>query len=50
MPKLTAPALHDPCSPSLRIMSYRIRRMCLFAVINRPFFFLLNDGSLPSWP
>ncbi|KAF2447608.1 hypothetical protein P171DRAFT_429231 [Karstenula rhodostoma CBS 690.94] len=49
MPNLTAPKLHDPFSSSLRILSYGLRRLCIFAVIDATFF-LPDDGSTPSWP
>lgn len=49
MPNLTTPALHDPFSSSLRVMSYGLRRMSIFAVVDSTLF-LPHDGSTPSWP
>lgn len=49
MPNLVAPALYDPFSSSLRIISYSLRRMCMFAVVDSTLF-VSCDGSTPSWP
>ncbi|KAJ4353386.1 uncharacterized protein N0V89_005115 [Didymosphaeria variabile] len=49
MPNLTAPASHDPFSSSIRILSYGLRRMCIFAVVDSTLF-IPSDGSTPSWP
>ncbi|KAL1607710.1 hypothetical protein SLS60_002645 [Paraconiothyrium brasiliense] len=49
MPDLVAPARYDPFSSSLRTLSYSLRRMCIFAVVDSTLF-LPRDGSTPSWP
>ena len=50
MPNLESPYLYDPFSTSLRISSYLLRRMCLFAVVDKTLFWPVDDNETPSWP
>ena len=49
LPNLTKPAIYDPFSTSLRILSYQLRTMNLRVVADKTLF-LPDDGSIPSWP
>lgn len=49
MPNLVAPLTADPFSSSLRMLSYQLRRMCIFAVIDESIFWPEGGGE-PSWP
>lgn len=49
MPNLVKPAIHDPFSSSLRIISYQLRTMKLRVVADESLFWP-TDGSTPSWP
>jgi hypothetical protein len=49
MPNLNTPVLYDPFSSNLRILSYGLRRMCVFAVVDSTLF-LPSNTSTPSWP
>jgi hypothetical protein len=49
MPNLVKPAIHDPFSSSLRILSYQLRTMKLRVVADESLFWP-TDGSTPSWP
>lgn len=50
MPDLTAPSLYDPFSTSLRISSYQLRRMYLFAVVDKTLFWPVDGSEQPTWP
>ena len=50
MPDLTAPSLYDPFSTSLRISSYQLRRMHLFAVVDETLFWPADGSEPPTWP
>ncbi|KAJ4288047.1 hypothetical protein N0V90_012063 [Kalmusia sp. IMI 367209] len=50
MPDLTAPFLYDPFSTSLRISSYQLRRMYLFAVVDGTLFWPADGSEPPTWP
>jgi hypothetical protein len=49
MPNLVKPAIHDPFSSSLRILSYQLRTMKLRVVADESLFWPA-DESTPSWP
>jgi hypothetical protein len=49
MPNLIKPAIHDPFSSSLRLLSYQLRTMKLRVVADETLFWPA-DGSTPSWP
>ncbi|KAJ8105279.1 hypothetical protein OPT61_g10276 [Boeremia exigua] len=49
LPDLVTPCTHDPFSSSLRVMSYRLRRMELKGVFDRTLFWPADD-STPTWP
>ncbi|KAF2786876.1 hypothetical protein K505DRAFT_330045 [Melanomma pulvis-pyrius CBS 109.77] len=49
MPNLVKPAIHDPFSSSLRLLSYQLRTMNLRVVADETLFWP-TDGSTPSWP
>jgi hypothetical protein len=49
LPNLTKPAMYDPFSSSLRILSYQLRTMNLHVVADESLFWPV-DGSIPSWP
>lgn len=50
MPNLTFPFSYDPFSTSLRTISYHLRRMRLFAVVDETLFWPADGGELPAWP
>lgn len=49
LPNLTKPAIYDPLSSSLRLLSYQLRTMSLHVVADESLFWP-PDGSIPSWP
>lgn len=49
MPNLVKPAINDPFSSSLRLLSYQLRTMRLKVVADETLFWP-DDGSTPSWP
>ncbi|KAH6638042.1 hypothetical protein C7974DRAFT_422975 [Boeremia exigua] len=49
MPNLVKPAMYDPFSSSLRLLSYQLRTMKLRVVTDETLFWPA-DGSTPSWP
>ncbi|KAG9229777.1 hypothetical protein BJ875DRAFT_432962 [Amylocarpus encephaloides] len=49
LPNLIKPAPYDLFSSSLRILSYRLRKLQLFVVADETLFWPV-DGSEPSWP
>ena len=49
MPNLVKPAIYDPFSSSLRLLSYQLRTMKLRVVADETLFWPA-DGSTPSWP
>ena len=49
LPDLVSPALKDPFSSSLRLLSYRLRRIEIFAIVDETLFWPA-DGSTPAWP
>jgi hypothetical protein len=49
MPDLTKPALYDPFSSSLRLLSYQLRTLKLRVVADETLFWPA-DNSVPSWP
>ena len=49
MPNLIKPAIYDPFSSSLRLLSYQLRTMKLRVVADETLFWPA-DGSTPSWP
>jgi hypothetical protein len=49
LPNLTKPAIYDPFSTSLRLLSYQLRTMNLRVVADKTLF-LPADGSTPYWP
>jgi hypothetical protein len=49
MPDLTKPALYDPFSSSLRLLSYQLRTLRLRVVADETLFWP-SDGSVPFWP
>ena len=49
MPDLVKPAIYDPFSSSLRLLSYQLRTMKLNVVADETLFWPA-DGSTPSWP
>lgn len=49
MPNLVSPSAYDPFSNSLRMLSYKLRRMCLFAVVDETLFWP-SDDTTPHWP
>ena len=49
MPDLVKPAIYDPFSSSLRLLSYQLRTMKLRVVADETLFWPA-DGSTPSWP
>lgn len=48
-PDLVSPAIGDPFSTSLRILSYHLREMTIRAQIDETFFWP-HDTSTPTWP
>lgn len=48
LPDLISPALQGPFSSSLRLLSYRLRRMEIFAMVDETLFWPA-DGSTPVW-
>lgn len=50
LPNLTKPALFDPFSSSLRLLSYNLRTMNLHVVADETLFWPVNSDSPPSWP
>jgi hypothetical protein len=49
MPNLVKPALYDPFSSGLRLLSYQLRTMKLRVVADETLFWPA-DGGTPSWP
>ncbi|KAF2821353.1 hypothetical protein CC86DRAFT_459023 [Ophiobolus disseminans] len=49
MPNLVSPALHDPFSTSLRILSYHLVKLTLRAQLDKTLFWP-EDQSTPAWP
>ncbi|KAF2635437.1 hypothetical protein P280DRAFT_461803 [Massarina eburnea CBS 473.64] len=50
LPNLTQPAVYDPFSSSLRILSYQLRTMNLLGMVDASLFWPLDDNSTPYWP
>ncbi|KAF1995483.1 hypothetical protein P154DRAFT_526286 [Amniculicola lignicola CBS 123094] len=49
MPDLVGPALKDPFSSSLRVLSYHLHDLTLIAQVDETLFWP-GDGSVPHWP
>lgn len=49
LPNLVKPALHDPFSSSLRLLSCNLRKLQLRVVADETLFWP-SDGSIPHWP
>lgn len=49
IPNLVTPAVYDPFSSSLRLLSYQLRTMHLRVVADKTIFWP-DDNSTPSWP